>query len=331
MSWLEDLADVETKRDQGERLLTAGAYEKARPILEMALETLEKCYKTQREVLTAKIDQARACIVEKNMQLGDTYWAEGNMEMARECYQVSLDLARSPRERDEVHIKLGQIDQKEAPSENLDRLGQKTQDQPDSPEALYDFATELAMERYLPEAIRYFQKLVEMTPDDADVYYRLGNALFDSQRWDEARAAYEKALSLEFDDKAEIHYRLGCLDLDGIPNPYEAKKQFRRALEIRADHVECLKRMARLNKLEESFEGAIECLHNALKYEPDDAGMWLELGDLYENLGRHEKSKEFWTKAIEVDPDGDAADYAREKLDRLELERESSQDTPSGE
>jgi tetratricopeptide (TPR) repeat protein len=117
------------------------------------------------------------------------------------------------------------------------------------------------------------------------------------------------------------------LDLARSPNPYEAKKQFRRALEIRADHVECLKRMARLNKLEESYEGAIECLQNALKYEPDDAGMWLELGDLFESLGHGEKSKECWAKAIEVEPDGDAADYAREKLDGLQFEEEESRES----
>jgi len=326
MNWREKLEDVEKKRAQGEQLLAAGAFEKAKGVLEQAYEQIEACHNWFKDPLVSKLEEVRSRIVEKNMQLGDTFWAEGNLEMARECFSICLDLARSPREHDEVQIKLGQIDQKEAKSENLEKLGRKVEENPDSPEAIYDFATELAMERYLPEAIRYFEKLTQLTPDDADVYYRLGNSLFDSQRWDDARGAFEKALSLDYEDKAEIHYRLGCLEFEQHANAEGAKKQFEMGLSIRPDQVECLKRMARINKLEEKYDSAIDCLVSALKYEPDDAGMWLELGDLHESLGKMDRAKEYWGKAIEVEPEGDAADYAQEKLERVLLDEESSRE-----
>jgi tetratricopeptide (TPR) repeat protein len=326
MNWREKLEEVEKKRAQGEQLIAAGAFEKAKGVLEQAYEQLEACHKWFKDPLSSKLDEARTHIIDKNMQLGDAYWAEGNLEMARECFTICLDLARSIRERDEVQIKLGQIDQKEAKSENLEKLGRKVEENPDSPEAIYDFATELALERYLPEAIRYLEKLTQLTPDDADVYYRLGNAYLDSRRFDEARAAYEKVLGLDYEDRAEIHYRLGCLELEQHANALEAKRQFEKALSIRPDLVECLKRMARINKLEEKFDGAIDCLASALKHEPDDAGMWLELGDLHENLGKMTRAKECWAKAIEVEPEGDAAEYAQEKLDRILLEEESSRE-----
>ncbi|MBI4860839.1 MAG: tetratricopeptide repeat protein [Candidatus Riflebacteria bacterium] len=323
MSWLDKLSEVDKKRLQGEDLLAAGAFEQAKTLLEQANEILESFYQAHHQVLQRDLETACAKIVEKNMQLGDAHLAEGNLEMARECYQICLDLTRSPRERDEILIKLGQIDQKEVPSENLEKLGQKVADNPVSPEALYDFATELAMEGYLNEAIRYLEKLATLVPDDGDVYYRLGNALLDTKRLDEARAAYEKALDLKYEDQAEIFYRLGCVELEGPANYLEAKKHFKKGLEIRSDHVECLKRLARLYVLEDDLHGAVEHLEAAAKIDVEDPSVFVALGDLYARMGRLEKARENWSRAIEIAPDSEDAEDAQEKLDAAQLEEEA--------
>jgi tetratricopeptide (TPR) repeat protein len=327
MGWVEKLHELDSKKAHGLDLLEKGAFEQAKRVLGEAKDLLDGWYRDQNEAIVEGLDRARARIVEKNLSMGDSSWAEGNLDAARECYKICLDLASGARERDEVLIKLGQIDQKEAPSENLEKLGQRASDNPESAEALYDFACELGMEGYLPEAIRSFEKLTRLTPDDGDVYYRLGNALLDSDRLEEARTAYERAIALEFEDKAEIHYRLGLVELAGRASHVEAKKHFKKALETRADHLECWKQLASLNRQEENYETAMECLEKALQHDPEDASTCTELGDLSESLGRKEQAVKWWTKAVEVDPEGDAAEYARERLGEVQVEEESARDT----
>jgi tetratricopeptide (TPR) repeat protein len=326
MSWEERLQELEDKKAQGLRLVKAAAFEDGKLKLEQAREILEKYYVTQLDVIGRGIEEAKTRIVEKQRTLGDKEWADGNLEMAKEHYSVCLNLAESRVEKDEILIKLGQIEQKATPSDNLERLAAKVQAEPENAEALYNFASELAMERYLPEAISHFQRLTKLTPEDADVYYRLGNALLDTLRLDEATEAYQKALDLNFEDKAEVYYRLGCVEMEGQANHLEAKKQFKKGLECRDDHVEILKKMAHLNKLEENYEQAIEYLQLVMKYEADDATTCSELGDLFETQGKQAEAQNYWAKAIELEPDGDAAEYAREKLTQLETEAESARD-----
>jgi tetratricopeptide (TPR) repeat protein len=316
MSWEETLREVEERKAKGEGLLGAGAFEQAKHALEQAKESLEKLYASFNDSLSASIAEAKSRIVEKNLALGDSHKNEGNMDAAREAYKIAMDLADG-RERDEVLIRLGQLEQREAPSENLERLGQKVADNPDSAEAIYDFATELAMEGYLPEAIKYLERLTQLTPEDNDVYYRLGNAYLDVKRLPEAETAYAKALELAFDDPAEIHYRLGWVEMEGRADTTEARKRFLKALETRPDHLECLKELAHLAQVDENYEEAIEYLKTALKYDSEDAQVCSELGDLYEAQGKLTEAQQYWTKTIELEPDGDAAEYAREKLEDL--------------
>ena len=327
MGWDDTLRMVDEHKRKGEQLLSAGAFEQAKMTLEKAREALDELYDSFNGSLQSSLAEAKRRIVEKNLALGDTYRAEQNEDAARECYKIALDLAES-RDRDEVLIRLGQIDQREAPSENLEKLGQKVADNPDSAEAIYDFATELAMEGYLPEAIRYFERLVQLTPEDADVYYRMGNAFLDSKRLEEAERQYKKALDLKFEDPAEIHYRLGWVEMEGRASTVEARKRFLKALELKPDHLESLKELAHLAQVDEDYEQAIEYLKTALKYDAEDAAACSELGDLYEAQGKLTEAQQYWTKTIELEPDGDAAEYAREKLAEVEEERASGDSNP---
>ena len=113
----------------------------------------------------------------------------------------------------------------------------------------------------------------------------------------------------------------------GRQPPRRAKKQLKKGLEIRADHVEILKKLAHLNKLEENYEQAIEYLQLVLKVRVGTtrppAANW---GTSSNPRASGPRRRSFWAKAIEMEPDGDAAEYAREKLTQSETEEESARD-----
>ena len=64
----------------------------------------------------------------------------------------------------------------------------------------------------MPHAAALYQALVEAQPDDAELWYRLGNARFRQQQTDEAVAAYERAIQLR-PDYARALYNLGVVRL----------------------------------------------------------------------------------------------------------------------
>jgi tetratricopeptide (TPR) repeat protein len=61
-------------------------------------------------------------------------------------------------------------------------------------------------------AAELYESVVAATPDDADAWYRLGNARFRLQKLDEASAAYERSIKLR-PDHAQALYNLGVVRL----------------------------------------------------------------------------------------------------------------------
>lgn len=57
-----------------------------------------------------------------------------------------------------------------------------------------------------------YESVVSVAPDDADAWFRLGNARFRLQRLDDAGVAYERAIKLKPDD-AQALYNLGVVRL----------------------------------------------------------------------------------------------------------------------
>ncbi|PTR29948.1 tetratricopeptide repeat protein [Luteibacter sp. OK325] len=57
-----------------------------------------------------------------------------------------------------------------------------------------------------------YESVVAATPDDADAWYRLGNARFRLQKLDDAGLAYERAIKLK-PDHAQALYNLGVVRL----------------------------------------------------------------------------------------------------------------------
>jgi tetratricopeptide (TPR) repeat protein len=61
-------------------------------------------------------------------------------------------------------------------------------------------------------AAELYESVVVAVPDDADAWYRLGNARFRLQKLDEAGAAYERAIKIRPDDARSL-YNLGVVRL----------------------------------------------------------------------------------------------------------------------
>lgn len=103
------------------------------------------------------------------------------------------------------------------------------------------------------------------TPDD---WYNLGLALRRERRYDEALAAYQRALDLHCTGPEEVHLNRGVIYADDLRRPAEAERE----------------------------------LDAALALNPVYAPAWLNLGNLHEDLGRREAARAAYERLLQLQP-----------------------------
>jgi tetratricopeptide (TPR) repeat protein len=121
------------------------------------------------------------------------------------------------------------------------------------------------------EAIRAYDKSIELKPDDDLSWYNKGNALFNLNRYDEAIRAYDKSIELKPDDdlswfkKGNTLFKLNRYD--------EAIRTYKRSLELNADNASALYNIACIyaileNKID-SLSNLEQAIKNSIKYKND--------------------------------------------------------------
>ena len=164
---------------------------------------------------------------------------------------------------------------------------------------------------YLEEAKKYFERCLELNPNEPDgdvllrwVYSDLGNRKLDEEKNDEAFEYFQKArdLAKDTDDIIATESELAWA-YDYIKDFEKAYEHLQTAISLgRNDiwlHSELGFCLGGMNKYEDSileFEKAIELGR-------DDSWVYAKLGALYKELEKYDKALENYLKGLEVDPE----------------------------
>ena len=97
-----------------------------------------------------------------------------------------------------------------------------------------------------------------------------------------------------FAEMGGMLYLLG--DLDRAMGAYEV------ALKQQADHREALRGIAKVYERKGQMPAAAERLQTILRYNPKDAEVWLQLGDVAVHQGDEVRARECYTRASQIDP-----------------------------
>lgn len=116
--------------------------------------------------------------------------------------------------------------------------------------ALYRYASFTQDARYLPDVERFLKRAYDADPKDRDLTVALGHVVFDmaqqtdAARFADARTYYQKALQMKPDD-ADVRTDLGLTYYLAKPSdPQKAIAEFRQSLAIDARHEATLQHLA---------------------------------------------------------------------------------------
>ena len=153
----------------------------------------------------------------------------------------------------------------------------------------------------LQESLIANQKVLEISPNDAEAYNNLGITLKNLGRLEEAEASCRKALANK-PDYAEAHSNLGNI-LHDLGRLEEAETSYKNAIAIKPEYDEAynnlgiaLQELGRLEEAETSYKKAI-----AIKPSLEEA--YINLGSILQGLGRLEEAEAIYKKAIAINPD----------------------------
>jgi cytochrome c-type biogenesis protein CcmH/NrfG len=119
-----------------------------------------------------------------------------------------------------------------------------------------------------------------------------------------------------FAEMAEMLYRLG--DLDRALGAYDI------ALKQQPNSRDALRGAARVFQQKSDYPAAAERLRTVLRYNPTDAEVWLQLGDIAVFQGDEVRARECYTRATQIDPK--ASQVVADARQRLALMSEVSRD-----
>lgn len=158
------------------------------------------------------------------------------------------------------------------------------------------------------EAVPFYTKVTELTPENPDGFTNLGAAFFDSGDWESAEAAWQESLKLAptpmgYRNIGTIYYYQGRYE--------EAAATHRKAIELAPeDHWLRGKLAAAYRHLDgegknskAAYERAIELASDRLKVEPADSLTMAYLASYLVRVGAQDKAREYAAKAVELEPD----------------------------
>ena len=173
------------------------------------------------------------------------------------------------------------------------------------------------------QAVKQLRKQVKADPANADLHYKLAQALsefgrFELQRagrtgadrvFNEAIAEYTKTIELQ---PANIEARKSLVsELTFQGKPAEARAQLREIARLSPEDASAHLALARSDLHEEGgdLNEAIAELHAALERDPASSGAWNDLGEAQMKLGKFEDAAASYREALKASPEDDAGHY----------------------
>ncbi|MDF0583775.1 tetratricopeptide repeat protein [Bradyrhizobium yuanmingense] len=161
----------------------------------------------------------------------------------------------------------------------------------------------------LDEALRVFDKAVQLKPSDAELWQQMGDALIQARRNSDALLCFRRAFELD-SGHADAAYKAGHL-LHGAGQLAEALAYLNHSVSLLPDNAQLLHTRALvLNGLGRIEEATADC-RRAVQLDPKNADTLGNLGALLRAQGHLEEALSFFDRSLKIKPNAGKAIVGR--------------------
>jgi tetratricopeptide (TPR) repeat protein len=169
------------------------------------------------------------------------------------------------------------------------------------PEYLASLGTVLQQQGKHEEAIKAFDKAVQLRPDDAGLWTRLGNILLELQRYDHALLSLQHILKLD-PNRQDAAYKSGVL-LHQFGRFEEALAHFDRCDALLPNHAPTLQGRVRALFSLKRYQEALAGSQRVYELDPVNADICNYIGSCLQLLGQEQEALRWFDKALVHSPD----------------------------
>lgn len=245
-----------------------------------------------------RLEELHAAAIE-HLRSGQLLKAQSRV---KEAFKLDADSAKSLHLMAVVDAAAGRADRA------IDWASRAIRKDP-QPAYLATLGNALASAGRLDEALRVFDKAIQLKPSDGELWRQMGDALIQARRNSEALLCFRRAFELD-PGHADAAYKAGHL-LHGAGQVAEALEFLNPSLALRPENAQALHARALiLNGLGRIEEATADC-RRAIQLDPKNADTLGNLGALLRAQGDLEEALSFFDRSLKIKPNAGKAIVGR--------------------
>lgn len=239
--------------------------------------------------------------------IGKAYKEQRIFDKAAEAYEKFLGTnpnvpGEAPQEMAECYVELKQFDKAVGAYEAAVKID------PQSPHLLYKLAQAQQQAGQFEAAEAVYMQLIELSPDDAKVYFNTMIRMYDEAGMPDKAVAVARQQVERDPDNAEAIYNVGAMLLKQ-KSYTEAAVAFERSIELDPNFEYAYLNLGYCYSQAKNYKQAIATFEKFTGIMPDNDQGWFNLGINYMQLKQWTKAAPALQKATELKPDNAYAYY----------------------
>jgi tetratricopeptide (TPR) repeat protein len=158
----------------------------------------------------------------------------------------------------------------------------------------------------LDQAVKAFEQIISLNPNQANAHFNMGNALKDQGKLEEAIEAYSNALTIKPDYEAALNNVVVALKTKGKTGEKRLKKvleAYNKAQALKNETANSYFRRAFDLQIKGKLEESLAAYSKVLAIKPDYADAYLNMGTTYAGQGKLEEALAAYSKVLAIKPD----------------------------